>query len=163
MDFLERLEVLESIIEAAGGKILGKTKFQKLVYLAQEKGLYLGYDFGYHYFGVFSSELEMDLQSGEVFGVFSQDVKSDYYGCPIEISLKDMNQVQSVDSSNSALSMVSELSKEESRVLEVLSTIIYLKKAGYDGAKLESILERLKGHLKEFFPRAWELNEKFFN
>ena len=161
MDTIERMERLVMIIKACGGEVLGKKKFQKLIYLAQEKGLYLGYDFGYHYFGVFSSEVESDLHLGETFGLLKQEV-TNYCGNPVKICLTEKNHIDDNEYEN-VLSTVSKLSKEESRTLEVLSTILYLKNAGYTGEKLSSNLQRLKGHLKDFFERADKLAQEHYN
>jgi hypothetical protein len=103
----------------------------------------------------------MDIQIGEGFGVFNQEVKDNYLGNPVEISLKNMNPIQSDASSTPILSIISELAKEEARLLEVLSTIVYLKNAGYDNEKLKLNLERLKGHLEVFFNHAFDLNKKY--
>ena len=86
MRSLERLDKLSQIIRAAGGEILGKTKFQKIVFLAQEKGYYLGYDYNYYHYGVFSPDLEADIHLGEDFEYFKQE-ETDSPGSPVKIRL----------------------------------------------------------------------------
>ncbi len=165
-DILAKNKAIQAILNSAGGNVLGKKKFQKLVYLAQEHGLYLGYDYDYHFHGVFCSELEGDLRIAESFGVVEQEVQKDQYGNPVLISVAEEAMDEDHDTfdeeEKKGLELVSALKDEPARVLEVLSTIVYLKNKGYSGKKLESELGRLKGHLSAHFKRAKELHKKHF-
>lgn len=166
MDILQRMVDLKSLIEAAGGEIVGKKKCQKLAYLAQEKGFYLGYDFEYHFHGVFCSELEADLRIAESFGVLDQEVTG-RYGNPVRISINENVVIEGAEKEygeeeKEGLAIVEALKDESARVLEVLSTIVYLTNSGYTGTARERHLKRLKGHLIEYFDRAKELFEEHF-
>jgi len=156
MRFLDRLEKLAGIIGAAGGEIVGKTKIQKLIFLAQEKGFYLGYDYAYHHYGVFSPDLESDLRLGEAFDFFTIE-ETLGQGNPTKTSLVAPEEYAYSDSDDPALKMVRELASKRSRVLEVLSTMVYLKNMRYEGEEFENNLVALKGHLREFFDEAREL------
>lgn len=166
-DILERNRQLQAILVAAGGSVLGKKKFQKLVYLAQEQGFYLGYDFDYHFHGVFCSELEGDLRIAESFGVVEQEVQEDEYGNPVLISVAeavrdDEDDEEFDEDARQGLGLVTALKDEPARVLEVLSTIVYLSNKGYTGKDLQSELKRLKGHLSVYFQRANDLHREHF-
>ena len=165
MDVMTRMERLADIINATGGEVVGKKKLQKLIYLAQEKGLYLGYDFEYYSHGVFCADVEADLRIAENFGVLSQEVTGEY-GNPVRVSVVDKKACpsKSVDAQElKGLKLVEDLSKESARTLEVLSTIVYLTNAGYKGAIRDAHLKRLKGHLpEEFFTKAKDLYQKYF-
>lgn len=167
MDILEKLAKLAAALQAADGIVLGKKKMQKLVYLAQENGLNLGYDYEYHIHGVFCSELEADLRIAESYGVVTQEVTPEY-GNPVEIALNSDAVDQEVldetlcDEDKFGLELIQALKDENARVLEVLSTIVYLTNEGYDGGEREKHLLRLKGHLVDYFQRARELHNKYF-
>jgi uncharacterized protein YwgA len=166
-DILERNRQLRAILDAAGGSVLGKKKFQKLVYLAQEHGFYLGYDFDYHFHGVFCSELEGDLRIAESFGVVEQEVQEDEYGNPVlisatEVVLEPEDDEEVDEDTKHGLGLVAALKDEPARVLEVLSTIVYLSNKGYTGKDLQSELKRLKGHLSAYFQQANDLYAKHY-
>jgi uncharacterized protein YwgA len=167
MDILEKLAKLAAALNAADGSVLGKKKLQKLVYLAQEKGLHLGYDYDYHFHGVFCSELEADLRIAESYGVVTQEVTMEY-GNPVEIALNPDAIDQEVadeilcDEDEFGLKLIHALKDEPARVLEVLSTIVYLTNEGYEGGERNKHLLRLKGHLVDYFQRAKELHKKYF-
>lgn len=167
MHLLTKFEMLASLLRAAGGEVVGKKKMQKLVYLAQEKGFYLGYDYEYHFHGVFCSELEADLRIAETFGVLNQE-ETELYGRPVRISInedfvaEDEAAKERSDKEMEGLAVVGALKDESARVLEVLSTIVYLTYSGYTGAVRDRHLRRLKGHLSEYFDRAKKLFEEHF-
>jgi len=167
MDILEKLAKLAAAIQAADGKVVGKKKLQKLIHLAQEKGLHLGYDYDYHLHGVYCSELEADLRIAELYGVVTQEVTQEY-GNPVEIALNAtavdqevMDEVVSAED-RGGLDLIRTLKDEPARVVEVLSTIVYLSNEGYNVADRDKHLLRLKGHLADYFDRAKKLHADLF-
>lgn len=166
MDMMTRIGRLAEIINAAGGAVVGKKKLQKLIYLAQEKGLYLGYDFEYYFHGVFCSDIETDLRIAKNFGVLNQEQEfTNEFGNPVRVSVVDKEACspEPVDAERQkGLELVEALAPKSARVLEVLSTIVYLTNAGYNGKERDSHLHRLKGHLEEFFSDAQTLYNKHF-
>jgi uncharacterized protein len=45
------------IVRDAGGRVVGRTRLQKMAYLLEISGLGAGFDFGYRYYGPFSEDL----------------------------------------------------------------------------------------------------------
>ena len=43
-----------ALVNLNGGRIVGKTRLQKTVYLLKECGIDLGFDFDYHHYGPYS-------------------------------------------------------------------------------------------------------------
>lgn len=161
MKFLDRLETLAAILKAADGKVVGKKKLQKLIYLCQEKGLYLGYDYTYHHYGVFSADLEAELRLGEAYGLIEQ-VQSDSDQLSTIISLNQtQSEIEPLPRDWDLL--VKAFNSAQPRVLEVLSTIVYLVKAGYSDESLNAELHSLKGHLVSYFDNAWKMYQIHFS
>jgi len=147
-------EAVSAIIKAAGGRVEGAKKLQKLVYLANKAGFRTRHPFTYHYYGVYSSTLDRDLWSApELISVKSDgspDSRNDF-------ELVNPNAV-TCDMNNPALKLVARLANEEARTLEVLSTIVYVRSLGIDGDGLKRKVEELKGRIpKQFHDNAWKL------
>ncbi len=162
MELLDRIKGLSAIIGAAGGEVIGKKKLQKLTYLAQEKGLYLGYDYIYHFHGVYSPALEADTHIAKTWGVLAQDDTTEP-GNPVRTRvLPGLEQPELSSEESLALDHVKALCTERARVLEVLSTIVFLTKMDYAGATRDDLLLKQKGHLEEYFVESHKLFEKHF-
>ena len=52
---------LHALLVEAGGKITGKVRFQKIVYLLDQLGFESGFDFEYHHYGPYSEDLSDSL------------------------------------------------------------------------------------------------------
>lgn len=73
----ERMKVPLAILKANGGKLNGKTKLQKLVFLAEmEKGLENKYKFEKYNYGPYSFELTDDLDALKQFGLIEVIVEN---------------------------------------------------------------------------------------
>lgn len=158
MRVLERLEKLKFLLKVAGGKVEGRKKLQKLAYICQSKGEFLSYDFDFHLYGVYSADLTNDVLLAKEWGILNEKAR----GNKFDIELLEKPQDSNLLKNSLGFRLVAKLKDEQSTVLEVLSTIIYLDSKGYSGEELDSKLDSLKGHLKNDFPKAWELYKKYF-
>lgn len=161
MNKLMRLARLRALVSQTGGRIDGRKKLHKLVYLCQHAGTDLGQSFVFHMYGVYSPSLAQDLASAVEWGVLSERPVNDAY----EIALGEAElpvHLEALKSHDRGLSIVEQLGKEPAGLLEVLSTIAYLATAGYGGDQLEGKLRELKGHLGSYFPRAFALAREHF-
>ncbi|MDA9398401.1 hypothetical protein [Bradyrhizobium sp. CCBAU 45389] len=57
-----------SLIQLAGGEIVGKIRLQKEVYLLDQIGLRSGFSFEYHHYGPYSEELAEQVEDDVIFG-----------------------------------------------------------------------------------------------
>src|SRR2546428_11435708 len=64
-----------SIVDAAGGHLEGRTKIQKLSYFISKTGSY-PVEFGPHYYGPYSSEVDSALQTLVSFGLLEETVRT---------------------------------------------------------------------------------------
>jgi uncharacterized protein YwgA len=53
----DQVEVVRDVVAAAGGRLVGKTRLQKTVYILKAAGLIDGFAYRYHYYGPYSEEL----------------------------------------------------------------------------------------------------------
>src|SRR5262245_44921465 len=62
-----------SLIQLAGGEIVGKIRLQKEVYLLDQIGLQSGFSFEYHHYGPYSEELADQVEDDAIFGRLRAD------------------------------------------------------------------------------------------
>ena len=58
---------IPSLLNAAGGAIVGKVRLQKIVYLLDQMGMNSGYSYEYHHYGPYSAELADSVDEDVVF------------------------------------------------------------------------------------------------
>lgn len=54
--------IIRDILAVAGGPINGRIRLQKIVYLLEQCGLGVGFDFSYHHFGPYSEETSVEIE-----------------------------------------------------------------------------------------------------
>ena len=59
--------LIVSLLCAADGKIVGRIRLQKIVYLLDQLGLKSGFGFSYHHYGPYSEDLSQELLFNRVF------------------------------------------------------------------------------------------------
>lgn len=155
---LDNIFALRDVISMCGGKIRGRKKIQKIVYILQELAdLPLKpYQFKWNYYGVYSEELANDLGVGESFGILKEHEDEEYGYRTYIIEAVDFSQPTLLSSDRKLKDIVQYLSQQETRVLEVLSSIIFFRNEGYDGEELKGKLTTFKGHLAAFFDQAFK-------
>jgi uncharacterized protein YwgA len=68
-------EKAADIVRDAGGKIIGRTRMQKIAYLFELAGVGEGFSFAYRNFGPYSDELTGAMQSASALGLVEEDEK----------------------------------------------------------------------------------------
>jgi hypothetical protein len=58
---------IPSVVVAAGGRIAGRVRLQKIVYLLDQIGLESGFTFEYHHYGPYSDGLAEQVEDDEIF------------------------------------------------------------------------------------------------
>ena len=64
---IEREAVVAGVVVAAGGRLTGRVRLQKVVYLLDKLGLHSGFTYEYHHFGPFSRELDSATADAQAF------------------------------------------------------------------------------------------------
>jgi uncharacterized protein YwgA len=68
------------LVEDAGGTVVGKTRLQKIAYLLEITGLGAGYQFSYHYYGPYSSDLDSDANIAWAFDLVHREDRNSNWG-----------------------------------------------------------------------------------
>lgn len=64
---IERETIVAGVVAAAGGRLTGRVRLQKVVYLLDRLGLQSGFSYEYHHFGPFSRELDSATADAQAF------------------------------------------------------------------------------------------------
>src|SRR5215510_4415038 len=68
----EREDVVAAIVEAAGGKLTGRVRLQKTVYLLDQVGLKSGFEYDYHHYGPYSRDLDNATADAKAFQLIDE-------------------------------------------------------------------------------------------
>lgn len=61
------------IVSDSGGRVVGRTKLQKIAYLLEATGLGEGFLFEYRHYGPYSEELTIAARSAKLFGLLTEE------------------------------------------------------------------------------------------
>lgn len=161
MGKIERLEKLESFFHYAGGKITGRKKLHKVIYLIQELGLDFNQKFIFHYYGVYSPGLSEDLKLAQQWGLIKENVDK-HNGAGYSYELVDKSSIHPYEYEKEIKNKIDLLVREKPTVLEVLSTIVFLDRKGYAQEQIAYKVQELKGHLQYCFDDAFKLADDVY-
>jgi uncharacterized protein YwgA len=71
---MDREDLIAAVIEVAGGELTGRVRLQKTIYLLERLGLGGDFDFGYHHYGPFSSDVFSATEDAKAFGMVSENL-----------------------------------------------------------------------------------------
>ncbi len=74
---MNNAEKAAAVIQDAGGRVIGRTKLQKITYLLCAAGLEDGFDFEYRHYGPYSENLSDAIAEARLGGLVSEDERSD--------------------------------------------------------------------------------------
>jgi uncharacterized protein len=69
-----------AIVRDAGGRIIGRTRLQKVAYLLELAGLGDGFQFEYRHYGPYSEDLSEAIQMADVFGLVTEEERRADWG-----------------------------------------------------------------------------------
>ena len=67
--------IVQSVVAAAGGEVMGRIRLQKLVFLLDQLGLDSGFSYTYHHYGPYSSELTHAADFAKAFGFVEEEFR----------------------------------------------------------------------------------------
>lgn len=117
------------IIRDAGGRIVGRTKLQKIAFFLEEAGLGNEFPFSYKLYGPYSEELSSAIRMATLMNIVSEQVLNTNWGG--SYSIYSSNQVAEVDSTNPRLILAKIASQADAVELELAATALLLNKEGY--------------------------------
>lgn len=69
----EREDVVAAVVAAAGGRLTGRVRLQKTVYLLDQLGLNSGFSYEYYHYGPYSRDLDNATADAKAFGLIEED------------------------------------------------------------------------------------------
>lgn len=145
----------------AVGEIKGKKRLQKIVHLLQEcSPANFGVTFRLAQFGAFSSDLavQLDQLDGDQFLEGKKDRTTSGHPTLVYAKTANYDKVMEEIGCEEApwKDLAVRLNGKETRVLEAISTIVFLRRTSTDEAVLKQRFNTLKPHLIGLFDNALE-------
>ena len=126
-----REDLIAQILDASGGRIVGRIRFQKMIYLLQQLGLGSDFKFSYHHYGPYSEEASIAVQRAATIGnlIKETEIPASYGGFYSEFDLVGTQASDYVGNltMQNAKEFTSLMKSETSVVLELAATIHWLK------------------------------------
>lgn len=163
---MERLLNIARLVKACG-KVDGRKKIQKMVYILQQAGHPFREEFGYLHYGPYSSELKAEIDSlvTSTVGLLEETPQP-----IIDHTSYVYKPTQKLEHSLESLGIAGEpawadlartLNKLNASQLEAISTILFLRERGFEGEQLESKFKDLKPDIANLFDQALEQAKMF--
>lgn len=125
-----KIEEVTNIIRDAGGRIVGRTRLQKIAYLLAATGLDDSFRFAYKHYGPFSEELASSAKFGALFG--NLDERQDQTAWGGTYSTYTIDNPQGVEQGTPRNSLAVLAAAADSIELELAATAVFLAHDGYD-------------------------------
>lgn len=131
------------------GEILGRKKLHKIVYLLQSAGYEFGYDYRFHFFGVYSDDLAADLREAVSDG-FVEETLEVQKGYRIRTTDKFHQLVSNGQDAPQYSGLAADLARKNVEELEAISTVVFLRRSYFRSPELEKRFGVLKPHLLQY-------------
>jgi uncharacterized protein YwgA len=121
-------ERVVQIVSDSGGRVVGRTKLQKIAYLLEAAGLGEGFSFEYRHYGPYSEDLTSAARSAKLLGVLREEERATTWGGFYSI------YTTSVDArSESARTQLAKIAVDADPIeLELAATAAFLASEGND-------------------------------
>lgn len=117
------------IVELAGGRIVGRTRFQKIGYLLEALGLGSGFEFSYRHYGPYSSDLASDMKIASLIGLVKEQEQPASWGGTYSI-YETTNSC--LDDENPASKVAAICANANAIDLELAATAVFLAQEDFD-------------------------------
>ena len=133
-------DAVAQLITLNGGRLVGRTRLQKSVYLLKACGIDLGFDFDYHHYGPYSEELAIAARDAEALGLVDVEWRNSY-GNEYAIFQSTVG-VDKFPQAEKARHILQALGRYEATVLELAATADFLRKNGYENDAWDETIDR---------------------
>ncbi|WP_134683356.1 YwgA family protein [Brevibacillus migulae] len=139
------------LIEIAG-EVTGRKKLHKMVYIAKKMQMDFVERFQFHMFGPYSEELTLRVDELCNLGLIDEQMESkgaiQLYRYTLNDEGRDFLRFHNVDFGNGER-LISRMNEENSRFLELVSTILYFDDLAYDEMKTKVFTLKSKQRYNE--------------
>lgn len=117
-----------AIIADAGGRVVGRTRLQKIAYLLTVAGLETDLSFSYKHYGPFSEDLASSAQLGALLGLFNEFEQPTSWGGSYSTYVSAAPAVPQVGARQELARAAASADAVE---LELAATAVFLSREGY--------------------------------
>ncbi len=139
-------------------QIQGRTKFQKIIYILKSKGVPFNEKFKFHYFGPFSSDLQLEIEELVYRNIIIEKGINPYV---YEFNKKHKDSFKEDNIIKNNKTLLNFLNEQDYKKLELVSTMFFLQNNLSDD---ERIIKKktlaLKPHLSKFIEEAFILKKQ---
>lgn len=154
-------EAVLSVVAAAGGRLVGKTRLQKTVYVLELAGVGFDFPFSYHYYGPYSEDLACAVLDAQVDGLIEENEETAQWGGRYSI-FEAKGDPKILDERRSAREALVKIAKSADPVeLEIAATAAFLKSEGVPDFWRETARRKPQKARPEVIEAAKELWNKF--
>lgn len=116
------------ILEAAGGRLVGRTRLQKSAYLLEAAGAGADFKFSYHHYGPYSEELSIASDDAGALGFITEEIKENN-----ELHTYSVFEARSeIDVEDLQRDLMSIMNDYDPISLELAATAHFLRENGYE-------------------------------
>lgn len=124
------------LISDANGRIVGRTRLQKIAYLLEVTGLGEGFNFHYRHYGPYSDELTRAVRSAELLGLVSEEEQTASWGG--SYSVFTSHSPANHQAPKARRQLIAALIDADSIALELAATAVLLHFEGQKSAWIET-------------------------
>ncbi len=128
-----------AIIRDAGGRVVGRTRLQKIAYLLDVAGYGDGFEFRYRHFGPYSDEVAASARSGALPGVLTEKVEPAFWGGVY--SIYQVDRAPDAHCPKGRCELSRRAADADAIELELAATAVFLHREGHADPKDLSGLE----------------------
>lgn len=125
-----KINEVAAIIQDAGGRIVGRTRLQKIAYLLTATGLDDSFSFSYKHYGPFSEQLASSAKFGALLGSLHE--RQDHASWGGTYSTYTVDEQPAKQQSSARNSLASIAVRADSIELELAATAVFLAREGYE-------------------------------
>ena len=145
------------IISSAGGRIIGRTKLQKIAYILEISGLGEGFDFEYRHYGPYSESLATAARNAAILDIIDEEEVQANWGGFYSIYTSKSHVLDSHD----ARSQLAKLAADSNSIeLELAATAAFLRSKGFEDAWEETAKRKPEKASEERIANSKQLYEK---
>lgn len=129
---MANIEDAANIVRDVGGRLVGRTRLQKLAYLLEATGLGSGFCFDYRRFGPYSDDLTIFIRDAALLGLVREEELPTSWGGTYSVFTCQDGPREGVSKARIDLSRIA--NSADPVELELAATAAFLKVSGYNSA-----------------------------
>ena len=130
VEYRNRAKSVEQIVRYAGGKVVGRTRLQKIAYILDVTGYGVGFKFHYKHYGPYSDEVADAARSAVLLGNLNERVEDATWGGSYSI-YEVREQPQTNVQKNPPYALARKAAGANAIALELAATAVFLYREGH--------------------------------